>query len=148
MQIAHAQAVLTNGIVMTGDQFFCNIIYCTNPVSKLYLLKKVPLDHNVFDDNVVFHNNLPLLIDQGQTNVVIPPPDQWDAWKSLGEDQHSAVADPHFVDASKDDYRLQADSPAYKLGFKAIPIKKIGPYADELRATWYIVEAESIREHQ
>jgi len=148
MQIAPAQAVLTNGMVMTGDQFFCNIIYYTNPVSKLYLLKKVPLDHNAFDDNVVFHNNLPLLIDQGQTNVVIPPPDQWDAWKSLGEDQHSAVADPHFVDASKDDYRLQADSPAYKLGFKGIPIEKIGPYADELRATWPIVEAEGIREHQ
>ena len=35
-------------------------------------------------------------------------------------------ADPHFVDAAHDDYCLQADSPAFKLGFKAIPIEQIG----------------------
>jgi hypothetical protein len=35
-------------------------------------------------------------------------------------------ADPHFVDAAHDDYRLQADSPALKLGFKPIPIEQIG----------------------
>ena len=34
--------------------------------------------------------------------------------------------DPHFVDAAHDDYRLQADSPAFKLGFKAIPMEQIG----------------------
>lgn len=34
--------------------------------------------------------------------------------------------DPLFVDASKQDFRLKAESPAFKLGFKEIPFDKIG----------------------
>jgi hypothetical protein len=43
-------------------------------------------------------------------------------------------------------YRLRSDSPALKLGFQPIPVEKIGPYADPLRASWPIVEAEGVRE--
>ena len=56
------------------------------------------------------------------------------------------MADPLFVDPDKDDYRLKPDSPALKLGFQPIPVDKIGPYADPLRASWPIVEAEGARE--
>ncbi len=72
--------------------------------------------------------------------------DGWSSWQAAGNDVHSAVADPLFVDAAKDDYRLKPGSPAFKLGFKAIPVEKIGPYRDELRATWPIVEAKGARE--
>jgi hypothetical protein len=41
-----------------------------------------------------------------------------------------------FVDAAKDDYRLQPESPALKLGFEPIPVERIGCYADPLRASW------------
>jgi hypothetical protein len=34
--------------------------------------------------------------------------------------------DPHFVDRAKANFQLRNDSPAYKLGFKRIPIEKIG----------------------
>ena len=34
--------------------------------------------------------------------------------------------DPHFVDYEKQDFRLKSDSPAFKMGFKEIPIEKIG----------------------
>ncbi|MEW6238187.1 MAG: FG-GAP-like repeat-containing protein [Candidatus Omnitrophota bacterium] len=34
--------------------------------------------------------------------------------------------DPHFVNAENLDFRLQYDSPAYKLGFKTIPMEEIG----------------------
>ena len=44
--------------------------------------------------------------------------------------------DPHFVDAENLDFRLKDDSPAFKLGFKPIPIEKIGLYEDENRASW------------
>ena len=142
MQTSPAQAVLPNGMVMTGNQLFCNIFYYLNPQCKLYRMSNVPYDHDAFDDNLMFHNGLPLLIDQVQAKTQIPPIDQWGAWKSLREDQHSVIADPHFVDPSKDDYRLSEESPAYTLGFKQIPIEKIGPYADALRATWPIVEAD------
>jgi hypothetical protein len=72
--------------------------------------------------------------------------DEWKAWQSQGNDVHSLVADPRFVAADKDDYRLLPDSPALKLGFQPIPVEKIGPYADPLRASWPIVEAEGARE--
>ena len=72
--------------------------------------------------------------------------DEWESWRATGQDQHSLVADPMFVDPEKDDYRLKPDSPAFKLGFQAIPVEKIGPYQDEMRASWPIVEAEGVRE--
>lgn len=74
------------------------------------------------------------------------PMDEWEAWQALGLDRHSQVADPRFVDPARDDYRLQPDSPAFGLGFKAIPVGRIGPYQDDLRASWPIVEAEGARE--
>lgn len=60
--------------------------------------------------------------------------DEWEAWQALGMDRHSLVADPLFRDAARDDYRLRAESPAWKLGFEPIPFDRIGTYADEFRA--------------
>lgn len=72
--------------------------------------------------------------------------DEWESWKSHGLDTHSVIADPMFLNPSKDDYRLRPDSPAFALGFKPIPVEKIGPYKSELRATWPIKEAVGARE--
>ena len=47
--------------------------------------------------------------------------------------------DPLFVNAAKLDFRLKPESPALKLGFKPIPIEKIGLYADRDRASWPVV---------
>jgi len=44
--------------------------------------------------------------------------------------------DPHFVDPENLNFQLRKDSPAYKLGFKRIPVEKIGLFEDELRASW------------
>ena len=41
--------------------------------------------------------------------------------------------DPHFVDVDKGDFRLRADSPAFALGFREIPVEKIGLYDDAYR---------------
>jgi parallel beta-helix repeat protein len=72
--------------------------------------------------------------------------DEWTSWQALGFDGKSVVDNPLFIDRDKDDYRLRPESPALKLGFQPIPIEKIGPYADDLRATWPIVEADGVRE--
>ena len=71
---------------------------------------------------------------------------EWEAWQALGLDTHSRIADPLFVNAAQDDYRLKPNSPAFALGFKPIPVEKIGPYQDELRASWPIKQAVGARE--
>lgn len=65
----------------------------------------------------------------------------WEQWLKQGKDAHSLLADPQFVDAAHNDYRLKPESPALKLGFQPIPFDKIGPYQDPLRVSWPIVEA-------
>jgi len=59
-------------------------------------------------------------------SVAGPAVDSWAKWRELGQDAHSLIADPLFLDPSKDDYRLKPDSPAFKLGFQPIPVEKIG----------------------
>jgi len=62
------------------------------------------------------------------------PMNNWDAWQSEGWDKDSLVANPHFVSHEADDFRLNPDSPASKIGFEPIPLEKIGLYPSELRA--------------
>ena len=129
--------------LMAGNTFRRNIIYYTNPKAKLYQYSRndVP-EQNTSDYNLIWHHGLTL--DVGLPGV--PPEKQWEEWQKRGFDTHSVVADPLFVDAAKDDYRLRPESPALKLGFTPIPVEKIGPYADPLRASWPIVEAPGVRE--
>ena len=44
--------------------------------------------------------------------------------------------DPLFEDAAHGKFRLRDDSPALKLGFKPLPLEKIGLYEDPRRASW------------
>jgi len=41
--------------------------------------------------------------------------------------------DPGFIDVENENFQLRENSPAYKLGFKRIPIEKIGLYKDQYR---------------
>jgi len=45
-------------------------------------------------------------------------------WQELGFDRHSVFADPMFLDPEKGDYRVKAESPALKLGFKNFDMDK------------------------
>ena len=49
--------------------------------------------------------------------------------------------DPQFVDAARGDYRLKPGSPAFALGFTALPLDRMGLYADALRASWPVMHA-------
>ncbi len=67
-----------------------------------------------------------LFIDDITLNEADPLSD-WAAWQDAGWDKNSLVADPMFIDAEHDDYRLKPESPAItKLGFKPIPVELIG----------------------
>jgi hypothetical protein len=49
---------------------------------------------------------------------------QWQ--EQRGQDKHSIIADPLFVDPKQDDFRLKPDSPALKLGFKPFDYSRAG----------------------
>ena len=49
------------------------------------------------------------------------------AWRKLGHDLHSVIADPKFPNLAERDLRLASDSPAFKLGFKPIDMTNVGP---------------------
>lgn len=60
-----------------------------------------------------------------KTEFKLTPEGNFARWQAAGFDRNSIVADPLFVDPDKGDYRLKSDSPAWKLGFKPIPIEQI-----------------------
>ena len=65
----------------------------------------------------------------------------WEEWQEMGGGEGSIIDDPLFMDLENGDYRLRPESPALKLGFQQIPVDEIGPYQDDLRASWPVVEA-------
>ncbi len=153
MDLHPNSAVLPSGMIMANNVLRRNIFYYHKPEAKLFGLRDFPLDHNESDCNLAYHFGQPLVIGcsgltrSDKAEPADTPTDQWPKWwQAAGLDQHSIVADPLFVDPDHADYRLRPESPALKLGFQPIPVEKIGPYADPLRASWPIVEAEGARE--
>ena len=51
----------------------------------------------------------------------------WAQWRAAGQDQRSLIADPLFVDAAKDDFRLRPESPAEKIEFEPFDVSDVGP---------------------
>ena len=142
MDLHPRDAVLPDHTIMAGNTFSKNIIYWKNPTAAYVAPRSFSFTKNSIDRNLIWHGGLPLRT--GQKNTTL---DEWAAWKEVGMDRNSVIADPLFVDAARDDYRLKPGSPAFALGFQAIPVEKIGPYSSPDRATWPIVEAEGAREH-
>ncbi|HUT32857.1 MAG TPA: right-handed parallel beta-helix repeat-containing protein [Planctomycetota bacterium] len=146
MDIHPKDAVLPNGMIMANNVFRRNILCYRDPNAKLFALRTVPYEKHQSDYNLVWHFGQPIRVGQLPGGKKVEPAEEWAAWQGLGFDKHSLVADPLFVDAARDDYRLRPESPAFQLGFQPIPFDKIGPYKSPLRASWPIVEAEGARE--
>jgi hypothetical protein len=63
------------------------------------------------------------------TNDVTGPP----AWAGQGREQGTLMADPLFVDAAHNNFQLESNSPALKLGFRPFDAGQAGVYGD---AAW------------
>jgi hypothetical protein len=103
--------------------------------SYVWELKNFDPTTTTIDSNLIWHDDSPIRVAHnayGDTRTLT----DWDDWKGLGFDAASQVADPLFVDADRDDYRLKDDSPAYALGFQPIPFDSIGLYEHANRAVW------------
>lgn len=138
-----AKAFLPDGTTMMGVQVKNNIFYYpdqgTGSVANAW---NVNLKANPFDGNVYWpgQGNAWRIQNRHVKNGA------WSAWQAAGQDVHSVVADPLFVDAAHGDYRLKAESPAFARGFKDLPYAEMG-----LRRTQYRpklpTEASGLREH-
>ena len=62
-----------------------------------------------------------------KNNITFPDNYTINQWNSEGKDIQYAIADPMFVDPEKYNFKLQNDSPAFKLGFKQIDTSNVGP---------------------
>lgn len=56
----------------------------------------------------------------------IMPKRSFSQWQALGFDRNSLIADPQFVDLQDENFRLESNSPALKMGFQTIPRDRIG----------------------
>jgi hypothetical protein len=82
--------------------------------------------HYQFDKNIYWNAS-------GET-LLFPGDSTFEQWQATGQDVHSLVADPKFVDPSASDFRLEPDSPALRLGFRPIDLSNVGPSKPELKA--------------
>ncbi|NLX97458.1 MAG: right-handed parallel beta-helix repeat-containing protein [Rhodopirellula sp.] len=80
-----------------------------------------------FGERLRFHHNL-YWEPSGEPLDFVGQP--FDAWQKSGRDAGSLIADPKFVDPARHDFRLQADSPAFALGFVPIDYTQAGIYGD------------------
>jgi hypothetical protein len=102
-----------------GNRFVRNIVYFKNPKAAL-LRAGAPNGIRECDYNTYFHPGA------GPLRLPGVPGESLEKWRELGFDSHSVIADPLFVDPEKGDFRLKPDSPALKVGFKPIPVERIG----------------------
>lgn len=109
---------------MKGNRFERNLVVYSRPEADLVFSWRASRDlFAVWDYNLYWLRSADLRTLERR----VTPEGTFAQWLAAGYDEHSIVADPRFVDAEHDDYRLKPDSPAFTLGFKAIPVEKIGP---------------------
>lgn len=116
-QIRRSREDLKNSVI-----FDRNVVYCDNDQVLTQIWKNG--DYRV-DDNVYWSIGKTAPLFDGR---------EFEEWKATsGQDRHSLLADPLFVNAAARDLRLRPDSPAFKLGFKPIELQGFGLTGD---AAW------------
>ena len=116
----------------TGNRFCRNIVVGSGADWLLYRLNDsrgdLPLHRMVeqSDHNLLFNTGGELVVEEwsGPDYREAIPFEDWRA--KTGFDAHSVIADPLFVNAEQEDFRLRPESPALKLGFQPIDVSKIG----------------------
>jgi len=80
-------------------------------------------DNNVLMDWNLYYDARP----DAKPDQLRVGPCTWQQWQERGHDRHSLVANPPFVAPNQNDFRLQPDSPAFKLGFRPFDLSGVGP---------------------
>jgi hypothetical protein len=69
-------------------------------------------------DTTIFRNNLYWPADGKTPALLTKSKYTWEEWRAMGRDGGTIFADPKFENLEARDFRLKADSPAAKIGFK------------------------------
>jgi len=124
---------------MAGEQnkdieIASNIVY--NSGNLYYFVNYADERFASADRNLYWRNGEPCRI-AGELPLAPKGPDElgrhvyeWSQWRTLREGSYDAASlccDPLFVDRAAGDYRLQAESPAYSLGWQDIALGEFGP---------------------
>lgn len=127
--LEHQIYILPIGDFMKGNKFRRNLIVFDNPkadiwysYAQIWWRRAAPLMTEC-NFNLYWHTGGLDLTKEG----VITQEINLARWQELGYDRNSIIGNPLFVASEKGDFRLRAESPAFKLGFEPIPIERIGP---------------------
>jgi len=126
VQIQRSREDVTNSV-----RFERNLVYCDNDrvLARVWRNGDYHVDHNVY----------------WTTSPAEPLFDNRDfaEWQATsGQDRHSLLADPRFVDPDKRDFRLRPDSPASKVGFQPFALAGFGLYGE---AEWVARPGKVVR---
>ena len=103
---------------MKGNKFVRNIVVYSRPQAQLiFSWRNQPDMFSECDHNLYWLKGA----DLKALKTHIMPSGTFAQWQAAGYDTHSLVADPLFVDAAHDDYRLSPTPPRLKLGFRTDP---------------------------
>jgi parallel beta-helix repeat protein len=110
------QAVVFSGNFVSGNLWpECSV---ETKAEKIYAHSLSQCKHFHFDHNLYFNAS--------QSNPVFFN-GSWNEWQKLGNDIHSTIADPRFVNPSQYNFTVRPGSPALKMGFKPIDLSSVGP---------------------
>ncbi|MCX6921840.1 MAG: right-handed parallel beta-helix repeat-containing protein [Verrucomicrobia bacterium] len=109
----------------TGQTLSCVYTFCRNVV---YLAEGRLMERDDWGDFQLVHD-LNLFFDRRGTVRFMKY--SFEDWKAKGMDRASVIADPLFVDPDHGDFNLKADSPALKLGFRPLDLRRVGPRREQ-----------------
>ncbi len=136
-----------NGTMIMGTRVVNNIVYYPSQgIGPALFAPTLDTTTNFFNRNIYWPG------ESGAARVrmsvsLMAPADTWEIWQQeKKQDRQSLVVDPLFRNPAKKDFRLKPDSPAFKLGIKEIPQRKMGLKKTRFRPV-LPKEAEGVREH-
>jgi parallel beta-helix repeat protein len=119
-----------------------NNIFAFGETAQIRRTRPEPHRSFAFEHNIVFWNAGPLLEGKWEDdqyrledNIYFRSDGKpiqfgnwsFEEWQKHGQDTHSLIANPMFVDPVHDDFRLQPNSPAAKVGFRPFDLGQAGP---------------------
>lgn len=93
----------------------------------VYWTEGTLLDQSWSNNEFHFDNNLYFYAGGGGVSAINFEGLTLEQWQARGQDVHSIVGDPMFVDPSHGDFTFRPNSPALKIGFEPISVNSVGP---------------------